>query len=329
MTSKTIKSNFITASQTSICRDESINFSTNLDNNTNFQWQIKQNNTIFLDTTASSFDYIFDTSGDITVTLTAQIDGCTKTDVQRIYSYEPADLTWTSSQYSLCDASTVELKAPFNMQKYEWRFDGEIVGTERYLQTNQAGEYTLYIEGFCGTNNTFNVIVEPNLEIDLRCSFTDDEPDLTTLSTSTRWDPNATYIWSTGDTTETITVSPLGLYGVTVTLFGCTDTAIIDASERCLQPTDIDNITPDLIAQINVFPNPTSDFVHIQSNPTSTEKIQIIQLYDLKGQLLKQVNKVNELVFNKLLIKDLSAGIYLLKIQSTTGNRIIKKVFKK
>ena len=58
---------------------------------------------------------------------------------------------------------------------------------------------------------------------------------------------------------------------------------------------------------LTIFPNPTSDYFSI-SKITNPEKIQII---DLNGKIIKDFQFHPS---NKYSIKDLTAGIYILKI---------------
>ncbi len=72
--------------------------------------------------------------------------------------------------------------------------------------------------------------------------------------------------------------------------------------------------------QINIFPNPTSDFINIKSD----EKIKSVKLYNASGSLVKTEN--NE--FSRINISNLPKGNYLLSIETGSGietKKIIKK----
>jgi len=74
--------------------------------------------------------------------------------------------------------------------------------------------------------------------------------------------------------------------------------------------------------EINVFPNPTSDFINIKSN----EIIKSIKLYDIKGSLIKTENSSDKTL--KLDISSLPKGNYLISIESESGietKKIIKE----
>ena len=59
--------------------------------------------------------------------------------------------------------------------------------------------------------------------------------------------------------------------------------------------------------QINIYPNPAQDFIHIEN----LSDIQSYCIYDLTGRVIKQGKLSNE----KINIEELISGIYLLKLQ--------------
>ena len=72
--------------------------------------------------------------------------------------------------------------------------------------------------------------------------------------------------------------------------------------------------------QINIFPNPTSDFINIKSD----EKIKSVKLYNASGSLIKTEN--NE--FSRINISNLPKGNYLISIETDSGietKKIIKE----
>ncbi|PZU83167.1 MAG: hypothetical protein DI529_13070 [Chryseobacterium sp.] len=72
--------------------------------------------------------------------------------------------------------------------------------------------------------------------------------------------------------------------------------------------------------QINIFPNPTSDFINIKSD----EKIKSIKLYNASGSLVKTEN--NE--FSRINVSNLPKGNYVISIETDSGietKKIIKE----
>lgn len=74
---------------------------------------------------------------------------------------------------------------------------------------------------------------------------------------------------------------------------------------------------------IKIFPNPTSRIFTVQS----TQKLEAIAIYNLKGQLVKEVNNLNGLEIN-VDVQELSNGIYIIKTISALGRHSILKILK-
>jgi len=85
---------------------------------------------------------------------------------------------------------------------------------------------------------------------------------------------------------------------------------------------NIDN--PTLENQVKISPNPTNGIIQI----TTSNPIKELQIYNLLGkQILKKSNSNQSL--NKVLnLKQLNAGIYLLKIHFDDNSSIIRKIIK-
>src|SRR5690606_16668753 len=80
--------------------------------------------------------------------------------------------------------------------------------------------------------------------------------------------------------------------------------------------------TPSSSSGLNIFPNPAREAVSISSEK---ERIQKIQLIDLQGRevfYILDINKENV----QLPVTEFSAGIYLVKITTSTGKTISKKL---
>jgi hypothetical protein len=80
--------------------------------------------------------------------------------------------------------------------------------------------------------------------------------------------------------------------------------------------------------EVLVFPNPTTDFVTINTKGLEFEKgKQFYQLYDIQGRILKQ-NRINQNE-TQINLNNLTASIYLLKVYD--NNKVLKtfKILKK
>jgi len=126
------------------------------------------------------------------------------------------------------------------------------------------------------------------------------------------------YLWSTGDTTQTITIN--GNQGTNMIW------VVVTSSSGCLAS---DTILIDMITNtnaslnegnINIYPNPVNDFIEISTdNP-----IEIIELMDMLGQLVMikwASNYQNHFVVNT---ESLASGIYTLHIKQGFKHSYLK-----
>ncbi|MFN2261831.1 MAG: T9SS type A sorting domain-containing protein [Psychroflexus sp.] len=75
---------------------------------------------------------------------------------------------------------------------------------------------------------------------------------------------------------------------------------------------------------INIYPNPTSDFIEISSDLTTEFEVQI---FDMNGKMLMNLDNINN---NKIDLSELASGVYFIKLQSENQNNFVtKKLIKK
>ncbi len=144
--------------------------------------------------------------------------------------------------------------------------------------------------------------------------------ETTTLSAL---NPVSAYSWSTGDTTQAITVDSSGIYSVTTTdILGCQSTT----SDTVVALPCLGFMENDLTNAISVYPNPASGNLNFKWNASGTEYIDV-HLYNSIGEevLRGEKIKVNSVTENRIDISQLTSGIYLLEIEN--GNsRVTKKI---
>jgi gliding motility-associated-like protein len=139
---------------------------------------------------------------------------CTGTDdiiitvVQQL-SVSVADVAICSDQpYPVLDAGVTGVT-------YEWTLNGNIVGTSQTYQPTAPGSYQVTISaGSCTANDIVTVNVVPVPVVTLSNSVICPGAPFPTLDAG---NAGATYVWSTGETSQTITPSAAGTYTVTVT----------------------------------------------------------------------------------------------------------------
>jgi hypothetical protein len=73
------------------------------------------------------------------------------------------------------------------------------------------------------------------------------------------------------------------------------------------------------INELRLYPNPSSDLIYIDYKALS--KAVTIEIYDVRGQLLKNI-KMNNQSTNVISVSDLSSGLYLLKVNDGKNTKI-------
>ncbi len=112
--------------------------------------------------------------------------------------------------------------------------------TTQTIVVNSAGTYSVQVtQGGCTGNDAINITVNPSPVVNLG-------PDATICAGSSitldAGNAGATYLWSTGATTQTILVNTAGTYSVQVTQGGCTGN---DAINIAVNPLPVVNLGPD------------------------------------------------------------------------------------
>jgi hypothetical protein len=73
--------------------------------------------------------------------------------------------------------------------------------------------------------------------------------------------------------------------------------------------------------QLKIYPNPSSEVFTL----VCSESMQIIHIYNLQGRLMKKVDAANQNE-TKINVSNLTSGIYLLNINTKSGNSLSKKI---
>lgn len=195
----------------------------------------------------------------------------------------------------------------YRVQKYS----PAIVDT---FSATQEGVYTVVIKAYNGCVITDSIAVYAGVN---------PEPHITVsgfrLSASA---PYASYQWLKDGvaipnaTNEFYDVEANGDYQVAVTdTNGCMDTSAVYTIDNYTSIHEAD----ELGKQITVYPNPTSDILHIDA-PVPVK----VSLLGVDGKVLRQPELTRHLD-----VAELAAGIYFLGISDTQGNRIKMERFVK
>ena len=143
------------------------------------------------------------------------------------------------------------------------------------------------------------------------------------------------YIWSTGDTSNTIKINPKDYSKIWVTDGNCTDTVWFDSKNiRNVSVTDtlLINITASNINPpnnkniIKVYPNPTKSMITIDNGDATLMNGYSIKIINSLGQQLYQ-NSINQKLNTIDITQWGGSGIYYLQVIDSNGNIIeIKKI---
>jgi hypothetical protein len=181
-----------------------------------------------------------------------------------------------------------------------------------FITACSTGTYCVTVSnGTCIDSDTINIIITSPPVVDLG-------NDTTIFASSIVLDaghPGATYMWNTGDTTQTITAIASGTYYVTVTEgLGCvaTDTIVVNLiigiTENAI-PSDLN---------VQIYPNPTTDkSFTLNFNNYDNSDVEI-NIMNILGKVIYSEKLINfSGPYNKkIILKDLAGGIYFTNVIS-------------
>lgn len=259
-------------------------------------------------------------AGTYTLTVT-DANGQTEIDSISIIQPDSLSIQLVSGHNQSCLNSTdgfvsINSSGGVNPYSYSWS-NGSNSNTINNLG---AGTYTLTITDQNGCENTFDYLVSPlpiphvNLGADtLICK--EDWQDSLVLSA---FDSSITsYLWSTTDTTSSITIFNGGVYYLEVTsIDGCSASDSIDVTiENCLS---VDNL---LSFEWKLFPNPTKGLINIEFDDTNFDdtSVEVLSING-KTQLSKRV-KSSRVTID---LSHLAKGIYFVRLNHDSKSEIKK-----
>lgn len=189
----------------------------------------------------------------------------------------------------------------------------------------ETGIYTLNVSnalsGCVDNGDELNVTVNPIPTVDLG-------DDIVTVDATEILDAGAgfsDYDWSTGESSQTITVSTTDEYIVIVTDGnGCSNSDTIHVAFTA----GIQNLDGS-IAEAYIFPNPTKGMISVELKGYNDEQLTI-EILDLNGKMVQEYEfkNISTNFSTQFDLTNLNEGVYLMKIvssKSTTTNRIVLK----
>lgn len=162
--------------------------------------------------------------------------GCSQTDTINLYFSALPPVNLGPDIYS-CQGGTVTLDAGNYGIMFNWS-TGQTTQTITVTQENQYS-VTITDSNNCSNSDTINVYFNTPIHVSLGQDVTICQGSPITLDAG---GPGLTYLWNTGETTQTITTTVPGQYSVIVhNAQGCTDSDTINISTRPLPPINLGN----------------------------------------------------------------------------------------
>lgn len=134
------------------------------------------------------------------------------------------------------------------------------------------------------------------------------------------------FLWSTGETTRTIEVSPQTTTTYTVTATGgngCTD---VDSITVFVNPISSTSIVKSIKA-INVYPKPADDILHVAFELEDSKTVSL-SIFNQTGALVayKSEMAVNGLLHSEFDLTSIPPGLYFLMIRTARGEVRVEKI---
>ncbi|MBK7871705.1 MAG: gliding motility-associated C-terminal domain-containing protein [Saprospiraceae bacterium] len=152
-------------------------------------------------------------------------NGCMNADSVTINVNPRPEASILSDKGSIClgDSATITTSATDGTPPYTFNWDNGITGTPQVVRPTETTTYSVTVTdaNMCMDTASVTVMVTPGLDVTISASAGDTvlcegESAMLTASSANGVEP-FTYMWSTGETSETIEVSEAGEYAVTVT----------------------------------------------------------------------------------------------------------------
>jgi len=250
--------------------------------------------------------------GTYTVTV-VNAQGCAGTASQNI-TVHPNPVVSITGELNFCEGKSTQLSANQGFSAYVWN-NGE---TTSAITVNSEGAYSTTVTSNFGCTNeaSVNVTALENPVVDLGPDQVIIQGGQLVLNAS---GPGLSYLWSTGATTASIPVQLMGTYSVTVTdAAGCTD-----SDEISVEVTS-DTNEPEAAFKIEIFPNPTTDFLQFRCLGFDVEGLI---LEDINGRvLLKNNHFLHKDSWQNLDITQLPVGTYFLVLNGANSTGAVQFV---
>ena len=208
---------------TNVCLGDTVEFNAIFNDNTFYSWTTDGG--VLIDTSNNVLTMIWDSVGTFGIDLLV-LNMCGSSDGTKNINVKPYPLVKAGNDTTVCKSESVTLNTVTGTYSYDWKdnFNNSIGNTAEVTVTpDTTTTYTITSTvtggGGCASTDSMTVFVEVSPE--------DDYSDTICLGEEITLDAiiaGAQYIWSNGETTQTITTSDSGWYDVTIFV----DTAICE-----------------------------------------------------------------------------------------------------
>lgn len=309
--------NSITPAVTQLCQGDLLDITVTTTNATTFSWTVDGSTVI------SPFEQLSypvnTTSGNHDFELSASNNGCPAATASETINVllKPQGGQINPLDTTICVGENLNFSnsTSTDFDTEEWYLDGTSMSTSSSFSNSftTVGSYSVAYE-VEATNGCSDSVSATVTVIDAPVVNT--IPDTNVCDGPIVIDAGSgyqTYLWNTGEDTQTITADTAGIYTCIVSnAGGCESTIEINV-------TDCASTENALTLDWNVYPNPTSGMINIQSSENQITYV----VFDLVG------NKIAEGQSKEINMIDYPSGTYLIELQNTEGLlktfRIVKK----
>lgn len=238
-----IDASFTSVGADTLCQGGAIAFTnTSIGGSPNFMWNFGDGGT---DNTPSP-THTFNNTGIDTVVLTeTDFLGCIDTATLVVHVDSASSIGLTLSNGSVCIGKAVTLAGDYSnvgLVGITWSF-GDSSSESNVNPVSHAydavGTYTITatvdyrVCPQATATTTATVLPTPMINLGRDTAMCPNSQPIVITDMLNAGNPSATWLWNTGDTTSSITVSQPGLYYTTVTIGGCTNADSVDVLNDC------------------------------------------------------------------------------------------------
>ncbi len=237
---------------------------------------------------------------DYTATIT-DTNGCTTTITVEVRAAESINVPVNGDTF-VCFGAEGSLEVAEEFAQYEWS-GGE---TTQTITWTESGDYTVTVTDNQGCTGTTTVTTTVNEELG---TTIEEEDGKFTLVVNGGTAPY-TYLWSTGEDTETIEPESAGTYTVTISdSKGCI--IVVEADFTVSTKEQVSTL------QVHVYPNPASNILYIALPESDGEST--ITIYDGAKRMITEQRVTSAGDVLKTDISQLVPGTYILQVQNNNG----------